>query len=38
MFTVRTGGDQDFNHGDEVWLTPDPQRLYRFDATGLALR
>jgi multiple sugar transport system ATP-binding protein len=36
--TVRTGGENDFTHGDDVWLTPDPARLYRFDKDGQALR
>jgi len=38
LTTVRTGGENDFTHGDEVWLTPDPARLYRFDKDGQALR
>jgi multiple sugar transport system ATP-binding protein len=36
--TVRTDGDRDFHHGDDVWLTPDPSRIYRFDPNGQALR
>ena len=36
--TVRTEGDNSFSHGDPVWLTPDPERIYRFDHSGLALR
>jgi multiple sugar transport system ATP-binding protein len=36
--TVRTEGENNFNPGDEVWLTPDPVRIYRFDGAGLALR
>ncbi len=36
--TVRTEGDNNFSHGDQVWLTPDPDRIYRFDQSGLALR
>jgi multiple sugar transport system ATP-binding protein len=35
--TIRTDGDQTFSHGDDVYLTPDPTRIYRFDAAGLAL-
>ncbi len=35
--TVRTQGETDLTHGDEVWLTPDPARIYRFDRAGLAL-
>jgi multiple sugar transport system ATP-binding protein len=37
LLTVRTGGELDVSHGDEVWISPDPARIYRFDATGLAL-
>ncbi|ODT82932.1 MAG: sugar ABC transporter ATP-binding protein [Pelagibacterium sp. SCN 64-44] len=37
LMTVRTDGDRTFGHGDSVWLTPDPARIYRFDAAGLAL-
>jgi multiple sugar transport system ATP-binding protein len=36
--TVRTDGENSFQPGDQVWLTPDPARIYRFDRTGLALR
>ncbi|RYE75956.1 MAG: TOBE domain-containing protein, partial [Myxococcales bacterium] len=36
--TVRTVGENSFAPGDEVWLTPDPARIYRFDGAGLALR
>ena len=35
--TVRAGGEVGLNHGDRVWLTPDPARLHRFDAKGLRL-
>jgi multiple sugar transport system ATP-binding protein len=35
--TVRTEGENSFQPGDQVWLTPDPSRIYRFDRTGLAL-
>ncbi|MDP1729922.1 MAG: ABC transporter ATP-binding protein [Devosia sp.] len=38
LMTVRTGGEIDFFHGDDVWLTPDPSRLYRFARDGQALR
>jgi multiple sugar transport system ATP-binding protein len=37
LMTIRTDGDQTFSHGDDVWLTPDPTRIYRFDAAGLAI-
>ncbi len=35
--TVRTGGDIALSHGDDVWLTPDPSRIYRFDSAGIAI-
>jgi len=35
--TIRTDGDQTFNHGDDVYLTPDPTRIYKFDAAGKAI-
>jgi len=38
LMTVRTDGDQTFSHGDQVWLTPDPTRIYRFDQAGNAIR
>ncbi|QYO75905.1 ABC transporter ATP-binding protein [Devosia salina] len=38
LMTVRTNGEQTFSHGDKVWLTPDPNRIYRFDAAGKALQ
>ena len=38
LMTVRTDGDQTFTHGDQVWLTPDPARIYKFDAAGMALK
>ncbi|MFP9138447.1 ABC transporter ATP-binding protein [Devosia sp. XGJD_8] len=37
LMTIRTDGDQTFSHGDDVYLTPDPTRIYRFDAAGIAL-
>jgi multiple sugar transport system ATP-binding protein len=37
LMTVRTDGDQTFSHGDDVYLTPDPARIYRFDAAGRAI-
>ena len=36
--TVRTEGDRDFVPGETVWLSPDPNRIYRFDGQGQALR
>jgi multiple sugar transport system ATP-binding protein len=38
LITVRTDGDRDIHHGQTVWLTPDPARIYRFDPDGQALR
>ncbi len=37
LMTVRTDGDQTFSHGDKVYLTPDANRIYRFDAAGQAI-
>jgi multiple sugar transport system ATP-binding protein len=34
---VRASGEVPVTHGDEVWLTPDPSKVHRFDATGLAI-
>ena len=36
--TVRDEGEKDLHHGDEVFLTPDPSRIYRFDKSGATLR
>lgn len=36
MLTVRAAGDVDLHHGDDVYLTPDMDRLHRFDKDGLA--
>ena len=33
--TVRAGGEFDAHHGDTVYLTPDPEKVHRFDAAGL---
>ncbi|MEP7241723.1 MAG: ABC transporter ATP-binding protein [Devosia sp.] len=35
--TVRAVGEKQLHHGDSVWLTPDPTRIYRFDKDGRAL-
>ena len=37
LMTIRTDGDQTFSHGDDVYLTPDATRIYRFDAAGQAI-
>ncbi|MEM8742566.1 MAG: TOBE domain-containing protein, partial [Pseudomonadota bacterium] len=33
--TVRAGGEVDMHHGDRIFLTPDPERIHRFDGSGL---
>ncbi len=35
--TVRQDGEVDLHHGDEVWLTPDEEKVHRFDADGLRI-
>ena len=35
--TVRAEGEKQLHHGDAVWLTPDPTRIYRFDKDGRTL-
>jgi multiple sugar transport system ATP-binding protein len=35
--TVRASGEYGIAHGDKVWLTPPPDRLYRFGESGEAL-
>ncbi|MWD26783.1 sn-glycerol-3-phosphate ABC transporter ATP-binding protein UgpC [Aquicoccus sp. SCR17] len=35
--TVRAEGEVDLRHGDTVHLTPDPDRLHRFDAEGMRI-
>jgi multiple sugar transport system ATP-binding protein len=37
LTTVRTEGDRDIHHGDDIWLSAEPNRIYRFDADGQAL-
>ncbi|WP_240230275.1 ABC transporter ATP-binding protein [Devosia lacusdianchii] len=37
LMTIRTDGDQTFNHGDDVYLSPDQTRIYKFDAAGKAI-
>jgi len=34
--TVRAGGELDVQHGDPVYLSPDPSKIYRFDESGIA--
>ena len=33
--TVRAGGEVDLHHGDEVYLTPEADKIHGFDAQGL---
>ncbi|MDI6027349.1 ABC transporter ATP-binding protein [Corticibacterium sp. UT-5YL-CI-8] len=35
--TVRTSGEVGLDHGANVWLTPQPDKLHRFDKEGLAI-
>lgn len=35
--TVRAGGEVDLHHGNNIWLTPDPQQIHRFDSEGLRI-
>jgi multiple sugar transport system ATP-binding protein len=35
---VRASGEVPVHHGDTVWLTPDPSKIHRFDASGEAIR
>ncbi|MDZ4136528.1 MAG: TOBE domain-containing protein, partial [Paracoccaceae bacterium] len=37
MITVRVGGEVALRHGDDIWLTPDPSKIHRFDAQGLRI-
>jgi multiple sugar transport system ATP-binding protein len=37
QITARANGDFPVRHGDVVYVTPDPERIYRFDDKGLAL-
>ncbi|TNC51240.1 ABC transporter ATP-binding protein [Rubellimicrobium rubrum] len=35
--TVRAGGEVSLHHGDTVFLTPEPDKIHRFDQSGLRL-
>ncbi|MEO9682775.1 MAG: ABC transporter ATP-binding protein [Tateyamaria sp.] len=37
MMTVRISGDIAASHGDDIYLTPDMERLHRFGADGLRI-
>ncbi|HMO07476.1 MAG TPA: TOBE domain-containing protein, partial [Paracoccaceae bacterium] len=38
LLTVRLFGEHDYAVGEAVGLTPDPARLFRFDAEGQRIR
>ena len=38
MMTVRADGEYDAHPGADIFLTPDPARIHRFDANGKAIR
>ena len=35
--TIRASGDVAVNHGDTVYLTPNPSLIHKFDADGLRI-
>ncbi|MEM8868867.1 MAG: ABC transporter ATP-binding protein [Pseudomonadota bacterium] len=37
MLTVRIPGDISVSHGDDIYLSPDPEKMHRFGADGLRL-
>ena len=37
MITMRIPGDMAVRHGDTIWLTPQMDKLHRFDAQGLRI-
>ncbi|MBN7786346.1 ABC transporter ATP-binding protein [Ponticoccus gilvus] len=37
VMTVRVGGEFNARHGDTVWLTPEADKIHRFDAQGLRI-
>jgi multiple sugar transport system ATP-binding protein len=38
VVTVRASGESDIRFGDNVFLTPDPARIHKFDQNGRAIR
>ena len=38
LVTVRAEGEHNLSPGDSALLQPDPARIHRFDASGLAVR
>jgi multiple sugar transport system ATP-binding protein len=37
VITVRAGGEVNLRHGNTIYLTPDPDKIHRFDDAGLRL-
>jgi multiple sugar transport system ATP-binding protein len=37
LMTIREEGEEELNPGDSIWLTPDPERIYRFDKAGVLM-
>lgn len=37
VMTVRAGGELNVHHGDRISLTPDTDKMHRFDAEGLRI-
>jgi len=37
LLNVRASGEVNLRHGDTVFLTPDPEKLHRFDQSGLTV-
>lgn len=35
--TIRAGGDAEFKHGDTIYVTPDFDKMHRFDANGMTI-
>jgi multiple sugar transport system ATP-binding protein len=38
LFTVRADGDVPVSHGDRVWLTPQQDKVHKFDADDLVIQ
>ncbi|MEO5806416.1 ABC transporter ATP-binding protein [Devosia sp.] len=38
LMTIRTQGEQEFHHGETVYLVPDATRIYRFDKDAQSLK
>ncbi|QDZ02981.1 ABC transporter ATP-binding protein [Nitratireductor mangrovi] len=38
LLTARADGEFGVRHGETIYLTPDPSKVHRFDAKGLAIR